>query len=247
MEISVLFIISLGIAATMVTYCMRLSSKNNVLRQETIERRKAYVTSISPSARVIVNDGTHLFFKDDTKQIFGMDESGKTYSFSGLHSICVFRDSVSLMHRDSVSLWVGKDPSCQNTTSSLDSASIAAIKAELLPVLRKNLYVELEKHGVSPTHEYEHDGEIWGCDTNSGKFYVASGDFSIYNFSDLRRVAIEDLRNNSLFDGSYIIHVYVEWDSTGDDFDYEIHFKSKNATFHDLLAMFKGIRNRSHT
>ena len=221
------------------------SSKNKALRQETIERRKEYVASISPTARIIVNNGTHLFFKDDIKQIFGIDESGKTYNFSGLHSISVYRDDIDLMHRDSCSLRVGKDYSHQDTTLPLDPVSIAAIKAELLPVLRKNLYAELQKVGISPTHEYEHDGEIWGCDINSKKFYDTHGDFGIYDFSDLRCVTIEDLRDNSLFDGSYIIHVYVKWDGY-EDFDNEIHFKSRDATFDHLLAMFKGIQNRKY-
>lgn len=64
-------------------------------------------------------------------------------------------------------------------------------------------------------------------------------------FSDLRRVTIKDLRDNSLYDGGYIIHVYVKWDGY-DDFEYEIHFKSKNATYDNLLAMFKGIQNRKY-
>lgn len=241
-----IFIILLGIVAVVVAYSVHSSSKNDVFRQETIERRKAYVASISPTARIIVNNGTHLFFKDDIKQIFGLDESGRTYSFSGLHSISVYKDGIDLMHRDSISLHVGKDHLHQDATLPLDLTSIAAIKEELLPVLRKNLYVDLEKAEVSPTHEYEHDGEIWGCDINSKKFYVASGDFSVYKFSDLRRVTIEDLRDNSLYDGSYIIHVYVKWDGYEDDFDYQIHFKAKDATFDNLLAMFKGILNRRY-
>ena len=241
------FVILLGIVAVVVAYSVHLSSKNDVFIQETIERRKAYVASISPTARIIVNNGTHLFFKDDTKQIFGLDESGRTYRFSGLHSISVYRDGIGLMHRGSGSLCIGKDYAHQGATFPLDPVSIATIKAELLPVLRKNLYVKLEEAEVSPTHEYEHDGEIWGCDINSKKFYVTYGDFCVHKFSDLRRVTIEDLRDNSLYDGSYIIHVYVEWDGYEDDFDYQIHFKSKDATFDNLLAMFKGIQNRRYT
>lgn len=239
------FAILLGIVALIVVDSMYSSSKNDALRQETIERRKAYVASVSPTARIIVNNGTHLFFKDDIKQIFGIDESGKTYNFAGLHSIIVHRDGIDLMHRDSTSLCVGKDYSHQDTTFPLDFASVAAIKAELLPVLRKNLYTELQKAGISPTHEYEHDGEIWGCDINSKKFYTASGAFIIHNFSDLRRVTIEDLSNNSLCSSNYCIHVYVKWDNY-DDWEYEIYFQSKDATFDNLLAMFKGIQNRRY-
>ncbi len=245
MEI-ILFVILLGIAAAVIAYGVRSSSQKDAYLQETIERRKAFVASISPTARVIVNNGTHLFFKDDVRQIFGVDESGKTYDFSGLHSISVHRDCINLMHRKSSGLCIGRDYSHKETTFPLDPTSIATIKAEMLPVLRKNLYMVLEKAGVSPTHEYEHDGEIWGCDINSKKFYVAYGDFSVYNFSDLRRVTVEDLRNNSLYDGSYIIHVYVKSDFDWGDDEFEIHFKEQNSTFDSLLSMFKGIQNRKY-
>ncbi len=240
MEIFILFLILLGIAVAIIAYGARSSHK------EAIERRKAYVESLSPTARIIVNNGIHLFFKDDAKQTFGFDESGKTYNFSGLHSVSVYKDAISFMHIDANDVIIGKSVLNKESTFPLDAISIAAIKAELMPILRKNLYVELEKAGVSPTHEYEHDGEIWGCDINSKKFYVASGAFNVYDFLDLHRVTVEDLRNNSLYDGSYIIHVYVKWFLDDDDFDYQIHFNSKDSTFNDLLAMFKGIQNRKY-
>lgn len=246
MEIFILFLILLGIAVSIIAYGVRSSSENAAFRQDAIERRKAYAESLSPTARIIVNNGIHLFFKDDATQTFGFDESGKMYNYSGLHSVSVYKDAISFMHMDAKDVTIGKSVRNQETTFPLDSISITAIKAELMPILRKNLYVELEKAGVSPTHEYEHDGEIWGCDINSKKFYVASGAFSIYNFSDMRRVTIEDLRNNSLYDGSYIIHVYVKWDGFDDDFDYQIHFNLKDSTFNNLLAMFKGIQNRKY-
>lgn len=236
------WVILFSIVAVIIAY---ISLKDDARRHEIIECRKAYVASISPTARIIVNNGIHLFFKDDDKEIFGLDESGTTYDFSGLHSIIEHSDGISLMHRDSVSLCIGKDYSHQETTSSLNYASVFAIKAELLPVLLRNLHKELQKAGVSSTHEYEHHGEIWGCDINSNKFYIASGAFSIHNFSDLRRVTIEDLSNNSLCSSNYCIHVYVKWDNY-DDWEYEIYFQSKDTTFYNLLAMFKGIQNRKN-
>ncbi len=243
MEIFILFIVLLGVVAAVIAYGVRAASKNDTYLQEIIERRKAFVASVSPTARIIVNDGVHLFFKDDVQQVFGLDESGRTYSFSGLHNISTYRDGIEFFHKDSLNLRVGKDYGHQETTTSLASVSVAAIAAEMLPVLRKNLYAELEKEGVSPTHEYEHEGVFWGCDINSRKFYNTYGSIQIFSFSDLRRVTIEDLRNNTLYDGSYIIHVYVmsdpEWEN-----EFEIHFKSKDSTFYNLLAMFKGIQNR---
>lgn len=236
----------LTITVIIIAFNVQLPPITDALSQEIIARRKAYVASISPTARIIVNNGTHLFFMDDSKQIFGLDDSGKTYSFSGLNSMSVYKDCIKLMHNDSISLCIGRENPDQDITFSLDHVSIIAIKAELLPVLRKNLYVELQKYGVSPTHECEHDGEIWGCDLNSKKFYTACGYFSVYNFSDLRRVTIEDLRDNPLYDGSYIIHVYVKWYEDEEEYEeeYDIHFALKDATFDNLLAMFKGIRNR---
>ncbi len=240
----VFWVIILIITVAFIIFYTYASSQAAKFRSEVIERRKKYVQSVSPSARIIVNNGIHLFFKDDDQQVFGIDETGKTYSFSGLYNVSYYDDGIRFMHNDSVSMCVGKDYGHQETTVALDQTSVNAIAAEMMPVLRKNLYVELEKEGVTPTHEYEHEGEIWGCDLNTRKFFVAYGSFHVFDFSDLRRVTIEDLRNNRLYDGSYIIHVFVKSDFGWDDEEFEIHFKSQNSTFNNLLAMFKGIQNR---
>lgn len=151
------------------------------------------------------------------------------------------------MHNDSPSLCIGKDYSHQATTFPLDVASINAIYSEMMPVLRNNLHKFLKENGVHPTHEYELDGEIWGCDLDSQQFYCVCGCPQIYPFSDLIRVTIEDLRTNTLYDGSYIIHVYIKEDTPGlDDNEFEIHIKTPDATYYNLLAMFKGIRNRQY-
>jgi len=239
-----LFIFIVVIIVAVCIYAMVSSNERDKMRVEAIERRKKYVESISPGAKIIVNNGIHLFFKNDEQRVFGMDETGKTYGFDGLHNVSVYRDGISFFHTDSLSLCVGKNYSRQETTVSLDYASVAAIAAEMMPVLRQNLYKELSQEGVVPTHEYEHRGEIWGCDLNSRKFFCTAGCFQIHDFADLRRVTIEDLTNNTLYDGSYIIHVVVKNDYGWDDTDYEIHFHSQDSTFHNLLAMFKGIRNR---
>lgn len=211
---------------------------------EVIERRTGYVKSIAPDAQIIVNNGIHLFFLDKAQQFFGIDESGKTYSFSGLLSISTYKDGVIFYHREPVSLVVGKDYGHQNTTFPLSADYVKAIAREMLPILRSNMYAELSLAGITPTHEYEHEGTIWGCDLNARKFYTTYGMTQYYDFSYLRRVTVEDMRNNSLYDGSYIIHVIVKQDDGWGDTDFEISFHERDETYYNLLSMFKGIRNR---
>ena len=215
-------------------------------RAEIAERRRWYVESLSPTVRIIVNDGIHLFFKDDEQQFFGLDETGKKYSFDGLHSIHSYSDGIFFMHKDSCSLCVGKDYSQPDTTVALDSVSISKIYAEMMPVLRKNLRKELDKYGVNPTHEYEVDGSLFGCDINSRQFYMVYGSPTVYDFADLKKVTIEDVSNNSLCSFNYSIHVYIRHeDSFWDQYpECDIDFDSKDSTFNGILAMFKGIRNR---
>lgn len=242
-----LLISFLTIVGAFVIYIVYLSIKGSRQREENINRRKNYVESLAPDTRIIINDGVHLFFKNDEQQFFGLDEHGKKYSFEGLHSIMRSKDGISFMHKDSVSLCIGKDYGHQTTTFPLDVASINAIYSEMMPVLRNNLHKFLEKNGVHSTHEYELDGEIWGCDLDSQQFYCVYGCPQIYPFSNLIRVTVEDLRNNTLYDGSYIIHVYVKENTPGfDDNEFEIHIKTPDATYYNLLAMFKGIRNRQY-
>ena len=106
------------------------------------------------------------------------------------------------------------------------------------------MYAELSLAGITPTHEYEHEGTIWGCDLDARKFFTTYGMTQYYDFSYLRKVTVEDMRNNTLYDGSYIIHVIVKQDDGWEDTDFEISFHEQDATFYNLLAMFKGIRNR---
>ena len=240
-----LLITILVIVVGIILYSVYSSEQERKRREEIVERRKHYVEKLGSNVQIIVNNGIHFFFTDDEKQVFGIDESGKTYNFSGLHSVSKYKDGISFMHKDSSSLCVGKDYAHQDTTVSLDSISINKIYAKMMPILRKNLRVELDKYGVSPTHEYELDGEIWGCDIKSQQFYCVYGCPSVFNFSDLQRVTIDDLRNNTLYDGSYIIHVYVKDDGFGfGGEEFEIHIKTPDTTYRNLLAMFKGIRNR---
>ncbi len=60
-------------------------------KNEVIERRKVFVESKWPDARIVVNDGVHLFFKDDAHHFFGCDESEKIYRFEDLLSIHNFK------------------------------------------------------------------------------------------------------------------------------------------------------------
>ena len=219
------------------------TAKGKKKRAEIIERRNQYAKKFGPNTRVIVNDGVHFFFKNDDKQVFGIDDSGNTYCFSGLLSVQKRRDGVVFMHTSSPMLCVGKDYGNQATLP-LDALSINLICSEMMPVLRINLQKELDKYGVTPTHEYEHDGEIWGCDIDSKQFYCVYGTISVFKFSDLRRVTVDDLRNNSLYNGSYIIHVFVKDENSYNDLEFDIHIHTPDETYYNLLAMFKGIRNR---
>ena len=242
-----LLISILIIVGAFVIYIVCLSINESRQREENINRRENYVESLGPNTRIIVNNGVHLFFKNDEQQFFGLDEHGKKYSFEGLQNIMRYKDGILFMHEDSLSLCIGKDYGRQSSTIPLNPASVNAIYLEMMPVLRNNLHKFLEQNGVHPTHEYELDGEIWGCDLDSQQFYCVYGCPQIYSFADLIRVTVEDLRNNTLYDGSYIIHVYVKEDTPGlDDNEFEIHIKTPDATYYNLLAMFKGIRNRQH-
>jgi len=228
----------------LIVWLMSASSKRAKALRELADRRQRYVESISPNARIIVNNGIHLFFKDDVQQFFGFDESGNTYDFAGLFNISTYKYGIRFYHKDSMDILIGKDYGRPSITYPLPTSQIDAIAREMIPVLRNNLYAELEKEGVTPTHEYEHDGCIWGCDINNKKFFMTYGCIQIFNFSDLKRVTVEDLTKNSLCDDNYIIHVFARQDGDLDGFDYEISFYSKDEAFHKLLSMFKGIRNR---
>lgn len=234
------------IILAVVIYIVCISIKATQQRQEKIELRKAYVESLGANTRVIVNNGIHLFFKNDEQQFFGLDEYGKKYSFGGLHSIQKYKDCIMFLH-NGVSLCIGKDCGHQAAAIPLDAVSVSAVYFEMMPVLRKNLHKFLEENGLHSTHEYELDGEIWGCDLDSQQFYCVYGCPQIYPFSNLIRVTVEDLRTNTLYDGSYIIHVYVKESTPGlNDNEFEIHIKTPDSTYYSILAMFKGIRSRQY-
>lgn len=237
--IFIVFVIIIPIA-----YCIYYSVRINKDIELTIEQRRKYVESISSQTRIIVNNGNHLFFIDNQQQKFGIDASGKLYSFAGLFNMNIYKDGISFKHNDSRNLCVGHDSLHPTTTIPLDKNSIARIEKEMLPILRKNLHIELENNGIFPTHEYDHDGEIWGCDVVSKKFYCTYGCFSIFNFSDLQRVTIEDMSDCELYDGKYIIHVILKNKYDWSEEDLQLHFQEKDLTFNNFLAMFKGIRNR---
>lgn len=133
-----------------------------------------------------------------------------------------------------------------DSTISLDHASVVAIENVMMPILRRNLYVELLENGIRPTHEYVHEGYIWGCDVKTKKFYNTEGFFQIYDFSDLHRVTIEDVSSNSLCSANYIVHVFIKQNDDGDDMESELYFKTQDKTYNNLLSMFKGIRNRQY-
>ena len=236
-----ILIILLLVVIAIVIYGVYSSSKNKKLRQEIVERRQRFVETIAPNSRILVNNGIHLFFMNDDKQIFGLDESGKTYSYDGLHCVSTYRDCINFYHKDSCSLCVGKNRSSSVETIPLDSPTVNKIAAEMIPILRKNLHDELAIHALTPTYEYEHEGIIWGCDMANKMFYTTFGSIQIFPFSDLIRITVEDMRNNSLFDGSYTINLYVKSGFGWDD-EFSLTFHEMDAKFNNLLAMFKAIR-----
>lgn len=219
-------------------------------RAKAVERRKQYVSSIGPNARIIVNNGIHLFFKDDVQKIFGNDETGTTYSFEGLQSIQVNADSIIIHHVDCKSITgilVGRDCITYSPSVPLDAKSVNAIYTEMMPVLRANLHEKLDIYGVKSTHEYEHEGSIFGCDINSEQFYMAYGCPAVYDFTDLLKVKFEDLSNDARCTANYIIYIYVRhhYDSSLDQYpECTIYFDTKDSTYYGILAMLKGIRNR---
>jgi len=241
---STLYIV-LAVFAAMVLFITVESGKARKQINEEIERRREYVIKIAPNAEILVNNGLQLFFKDDEQQLFGLDESGKTYSYSGLYSMSVYSDRVSFLHQDSVGcLEVGKKgEQTLEERLPLPAADIKAVSDGMIPIIRRNLYSELQKHHVSPTHEYEHEGTILGCDINSKKFYLNYGMPEVHDFSELSRVTVDDVSHNNLCSANYIVDIYIKNDGW-DDTCCSLYFNEQDQKYHEILAMLKGIRNR---
>jgi len=239
----ILIVLLIVVVFFVVVFAVTTAKRNNVF-QENIERRQQFLTTIGPNARAIINNGPHFFFIDDDQRCFGLDESGKMYSYEGLLSVSTYRDCISFMHKDSVSLCVGKNRSSNIETLPIDTASVRAIADVMLPILRKNLRNELAIHAINSTFEYEHEGSFWGCDMESKMFYTTFGCIQIYKFSDLTRITVEDMRNNTLYDGSYIIHLYIKSGFDWGDDEFDLTFHTMDTKFHSMLNMFKEIRKR---
>ncbi len=239
------------IAIVLVVVIISARKKANNPYKEIIEQRKSFVTSLSPTARIIVNNGTHLFFMDDTQQTFGVDDSGTTYSYSGLRSISTGNSHVSFCHEavpvSGSGLEIGKSNLSKDGALPIDRTSISLIANAILPIVRKNLHEKLSAQNITPTHEYVIRGEIWGCDVNSHMFYFTYGFVHIYDFSKLVKVEFDDFSSNpSYFGFSYRVYVYVQGERGKDDDDFWINVDDR-ASLDNLLAMFKGIKNRQGT
>ena len=235
------------IVAIVVIVAIFSSSKKNNPYKEIIEQRKNLVASHSSTARIIVNNGTHLFFMDDAKQAFGVDDSGTTYSYSGIKSFQTGNTFVSICHKDSMfGLELGKSNCSKEGAEPIDRASISLITNALLPIVRKNIHNELKDAGITPTHEYVSRGNFWGCDINSHKFYFTCGYLHICDFSKLVKIEFLDFSHNPSYLGcSYRIYVTIKGDDGTDD-DEWINIDDRS-TSDNLLAMFKGIKNRQGT
>lgn len=237
-----IFIVLLMIVVIIGICCLCNKSSKDKAREEIIERRKNFVSAKSPTARVIVNNGTHLFYIDSEQGYFGVDETDKTYDLKNIQSVNIYKNCITIIHNTTF-IHIGKDPCKPNETISLDVVSVSLIAAVVMPVLRENLHKKLEECDIKPTLEYEHDGIIWGCDLSSKFFYSTFAYIGIYEFSDLRSVVVDDMFSNTLYDANYIIRVSIksgfDWDN-----DIDLNFYSKNAMFYDLLTMFKEIKKR---
>ena len=182
------------VAIVVIVAIFSSSKKNNSLHKEIIDQRKNFVASLSPTARIIVNNGTHLFFMDDAKQVFGVDDSGTTYSYSGVKSLSTGNTYVHISHEKTSwdGLELGKSNTSKEGAVPIDSASISLITNAILPIARKNIHEKLKEMNITPTHEYVNRGEIWGCDINSHKFYFTYGFLNICDFSKLVKVEFDD-------------------------------------------------------
>ncbi len=241
-------IIALIIIVGIIIYSCYSLSQSNKQREANIERKKGFVTSLFPNAHIVVNNGVHLFFMDDEKQVFGVDDSGTTYSYSGLRSINIYSDEIRFSH-DSASyqgLKIGKSPFPDDKSAPLDSNSNSTIASAMFPILRNNLHKKLTECGVTPTHEYVNRGEIWGCDINSKVYYNTHAYFQIHDFSKLRNVSMQDVSGNPEWKCNYIITVVTKGDEGWDDDELDI-FVDDSTTLNNLLAMFKGIKDRQDT
>ena len=236
----VIMFVIIGIAIYSIT-------ENNKQRAENIERRKNFVTTVSPTAHIVVNNGAYLFFVDDEKQVFGVDESGNTYSYSGLRSILTGKSHVHISHNNAAwsGLELGKSITSDDAAVPLDRASISAIADTMIPILRKNLYERLVKLNITPTHEYVNKGEIWGCDINSKMFYCTHVHIQIHDFSKLLSVRTEDYSDNSNYVGfNYRIVVTIKAE-VGQDDEIWINVNDEE-TFENLLSMFEEIKERQN-
>lgn len=235
------------VAVVLIVAIFYSSNKAKKVREEAIQRRKNFVLSFSPNARIIVNDGNYIFFKDDSNQVFGVDESGKTYSYSGLRSINFTQDSFHFYHENTEcgGVCLGKSPYPSDTFPSLGIDSVSAISSVMFPILQDNLHKKLASCGITPTHEYVNRGVIWGCDINTKMFYNTFAYFQIHEFHKLLKVTMQDVTENSDWKCSYIITVTIKGEDGWDDDETDIYVDDKT-TLNNLMAMFKGIKDRQN-
>lgn len=214
-----------------------------------IDKRRSYVESLGPKARVIVNNGTHLFWIDEATQTYGTDCSGKRYDLNAVFALKTHEGGLTIQQRANPQFVdVGKAFGC-NIPISTDE--IKAIKKELSVYIKKKLDDKLASLGVIPTHEYEYNGVIWGCDLNSEMFYTTYAGAEVHKFSNLISVTIDNgydaVTNIKLANKRILVYVRVEWDD--EPFEYDINADNANKedeeTWNALLSMFKGIRNRA--
>ena len=254
------WIILLIIIIGAVVYALYSSSKTkkqneeaNKRKVEAIKQKESSFKAKYPNAKIIVNDGTNFFFMDDTKQVYGKSEDGPVYKYDNVSSLGKFPKCFTITDMTFKQFPAGFLPNYTNITigQNYDTPSIPALSASdnndiyhaMMPILRRNLYKVLEENGVVPSHEYENQGDIWGCDLNSRKFYTTFTRPEVHDFEDLIDVRVENYDNSPLIDTKRIIQVQIDL-GDGMDTEMSIMFFSPDSTFHNILKMFKGIKNR---
>lgn len=221
------------------------SKQRSKILNEVIARRENFLTTISPNAHAIINNGLQFFFVDDVRGCFGFDESGNTYSYDGITSLLPLLECIEIQHSTAGNICIGKSICDKDSDKTpLDIASISKIINILLPILKNNLHKDLDKHGLVPTLEYEHEGAFWGCDMNKKIFYTTFSCIHYFDFSKLIGTSVEDMTNNQYYDGNYILHLYIKSEINFDTDEYDLTFHRKDAKFYSLLNMFDEIYNK---
>ncbi len=230
-----IFILIIAIVAVL---ALVLISLNAHASTQVIERREAYVRTLGNNLRTVVNNGTWLFYAATDGKMFGFDESTPPCRAQDLCSFSVIRGTVSIYQSVSPNrITVGSH------TAPLTKEQTKAICDVLYPIMRQKLQEQLAQRDIHPDKEFAHNGAIWGCDTKKKILYTTQHGISFYRFCDLLSVTVDDGREGAYKVAAKRIHPVVRAAyPEGEAFEYDLYFYDVDATYYDLVAMFKEIR-----